>query len=150
MTSRKHSLITLTLLLAACASPARRETVETTLLDDSSIEIDYSLGHSQRRLLAEARAGVITGQNYLDRQILREGRIEPAKYSEFFRKASEFATRKPSERAPAQESPACQNPFILKIKLGASTTSLSGCRSADDGGLSRLVKDGEFLLFTRK
>jgi hypothetical protein len=52
-------------------------------------------------------------------------------------------------REPAA-SDACRTPYTITVRVGTETQTLQGCRGEDDGGLSRLVRDGEFLLYSTK
>lgn len=118
---------------------------------DSAIEIVYRLGHTHRRLWLESKADQAQGRNFLDRNLLQESRIEPARYKEFLSKASELIARM-SERArhPAQADPECRNPVTLTVRIGVETRKWETCRTRDEGALSRLIRDGEFLLVARK
>lgn len=122
-------------------------------IKDSTIDISYVLGHSRRRLIAWARDDSFGGQTLMDHQILRESEIDPRLYTEFFGKAEQFVStplRRPAVRLPADEHDGCRTPFIVKVRVGAETQTLQGCRGDDDGALSHLVRDGEFLLYSKK
>jgi hypothetical protein len=118
----------------------------------SSVEIEYSLGHYQHRFTAEANPGKAQVTTYLDRDVVEHAFVDPAKYDSFVAKAIAFS-QKP-KRAPTEEAE-CRSPFKVVIKTGEKNTEKTytsqGCRSSDnDGALSRLVRDGEFLLFSKK
>jgi hypothetical protein len=122
-------------------------------LKDSTVDISYVLGHSRRRLVAWARNDSFGGQTLMDHQILRETEIDRRLYSEFFSKAEQFVSaprRKPAEQNPSDEKDSCRTPFTVKVRIGAETQTLQGCRGEDDGALSHLVRDGEFLLYSKK
>jgi hypothetical protein len=118
---------------------------------DSSIEISYLLGRSHRRIVARAKQENYSGQAYLDRQLLHEGSIDRAHYSEFFGKVEKFIAaphRKPAEAAQLDDS--CRTPFTVNLRVGKDTRTLQGCRGEDEGALSHLVREGEFLLYSKK
>jgi hypothetical protein len=121
-------------------------------LADSSIDISYVLGHSHRRFVAWAKKESFGGQTLVDHQVLRESGIERAHYSEFFGKAEQFvsAPRRHLADQPAASEEACRTPFTVTVRVGTDTKTLQGCRGADEGALSHLVRDGEFLLYSNK
>jgi hypothetical protein len=138
---------------SALADPAR--------LSDSSVDINYVLGHAHRRFMAQGKDSSFKGQTFLDRKLLKENDIDQGHYSTFLGKATQFIAtphRLPAEQnkdaiasssaAPTEDS--CRCPFTVTVRIGADTQSVHGCRAADDGALSHLVRDGEFLLFSRK
>jgi hypothetical protein len=149
----------LVLFATACASkPAKRSDASTPAmaagtppLSDSSIDISYVLGHSHRRFLAKAKDSNCVAQSYFDQQILKENEIDGKHYEEFFSKVSKFMTapqRVPAAQAASSEE--CRSPFTVTVRLGKKTQAFQGCRGSDEGALAHLVKDGEFLLFSKK
>ena len=113
----------------------------------SSVDITYMLGHNQRRFYAESKAGGVLAQTFLDRQIVEAGQIDREHYLGFLKKASSFidaAGKTSLERIP------CRSPFTVTVRVGEATQATKGCRSADESGISHLVRDGEFLLFSKK
>lgn len=124
-------------------------------LADSSIDIAYVLGHSHRRFVAWAKSATFGGQTLVDHQVLRESGIERGHYSEFFGKAELFVSaprRHPADQGASTAAPedVCRTPFTVTVRVGADTKILQGCRGADEGALSHLVRDGEFLLYSNK
>jgi hypothetical protein len=118
----------------------------------SSVEIEYSLGHYQHRFTANGVPGKAQVTTYLERDVVEHASVDPLKYESFVAKAIAFS-QKP-KRAPTEEAE-CRSPFNVVIKTGEKSTEKTytsqGCRSSDDeGALSRLVRDGEFLLFSKK
>jgi hypothetical protein len=120
---------------------------------DSSIDITYVLGHSHRRFVAWSKNDACGGQTLVDHQILRESGIDRGHYTEYFNKVEQFVStphRKPAEQgAPLPADDACRTPFTVTLRLGSETKIVQGCRGADDGALSHLVRDGEFLLYAQ-
>src|SRR4051794_19436676 len=109
-------LIILTLALSACShGPKAPDSQEHPELADSGIEICYGLGHTHRKIVLVSKGSEITGQTYLDRQILREGQIDASRYNGFFQKASEILNK--TQRNPASDLSACRNPFTLTIRV---------------------------------
>jgi hypothetical protein len=120
--------------------------------DVSSVEIEYALGHYQHRFTADGHAGNAQVTTYLERNIVEQALVDPAKYASFVAKDIAFSEK--PKRAPTEEAE-CRSPFKVVIKTGEKNTEKTytsqGCRSSDnDGALSRLVRDGEFLLFSKK
>lgn len=129
--------------------------IDREALKDSTVDISYVLGHSRRRLVAWARNDTFAGQTLMDHQILRESKIDRRHYSEFFGKAEQFVStprRKPATQTPPdeKEGAACRTPFTVTVRVGNETQTLQGCRGEDNGALSHLVRDGEFLLYSKK
>ena len=134
--------------------------VARTTLFDSSVDISYVLGHSHRRFVAWAKNESYGGQTLLDHQIFRESGIDRHHYSEYFGKVEQYVNtprRKPADQGvagqqstPVQGDDTCRTPFTVTLRVGADTKVLQGCRGADDGTLSHLVRDGEFLLYSNK
>ena len=129
--------------------------------DDSSVEITYVLGHIQHRFMAEAKDGKVTAKTIMDRKVLGEGSVDASRYLKFFDKVSTFsATLHQESTGPHDPSlsinydtssqDSCRAPFTVTIRVGKNAKTMAGCRSTDDGHLSRLVLDGEFLLYSKK
>lgn len=127
-------------------SPEAPRPVPKEALRDSTVDISYVLGHSRRRLVTWARNDGFGGQMLMDHQILREKEIDQSHYSEFFGKAEGFV-RTPRRKLAEDK---CRTPFTVTIRIGSETQSLQGCRGSDDGALSHLVRDGEFLIYSNK
>jgi hypothetical protein len=126
-------------------------------LKDSAVDISYVLGHSRRRLVAWARNESFGGQALLDHQILRESEVDRSRYSAFFGKAEALVSapkRKPAQQGAAgsgaDDNDSCRTPFTVTVRVGSKSQTLQGCRGEDDGALSHLVREGEFLLYSSK
>jgi hypothetical protein len=141
-------LVALTALSACSTSPAQRISGETLPLSSSSVEIVYVLGHNQRKLLLSGQPQGAKAKAFLDQTLLNEAMVDLQRYGDFLRKALLFVSR--NDRAPAMQAP-CRAPFTVTVRIAAETHGSSGCRFSDEGmALSRLVKDGEFLLYSKK
>jgi hypothetical protein len=148
----KYTFAIAVLALSACGTGKVAPTPDTASVTVSSVEIEYSLGHYQHRFTADGHPGKAQVTTYLERDVVQHASVDPAKYDSFLSKAIAF-TEKP-KRAPTEEAE-CRSPFQVVIKTGEKSTEKTytsqGCRSSDDeGALSRLVRDGEFLLFSKK
>ena len=142
-------LLNLLCLTLACShSHPMPEIRASSELTDSEVEISYGLGHTHRKVLFVAKEALVKGQNFVDRQILREGSIDPSHYHDFFQKASEFLEK--THRNPASDLSACRNPYTLTVRVGTQSKVLKGCRLTDEGALGRLIRNGEFLLYSAK
>lgn len=147
--------LSLSLLLGAgCASGTKHaeeslSPQEALVRIDSSVDISYGLGRNQYRLLLQAKAEKMSGEYSLDKQIVKACRLDPTKYAEFVKRAKAF-TEAP-KRVPAQtQSAPCHSPFTVTVRVGEAQQVASGCRALDEGALSHLVKEGEFLLYSKK
>jgi hypothetical protein len=139
--------------LAACGTGKLAPVSDNPASGDvSSVEIEYSLGHYQHRFTADGGLGKAQVTTYLERDVVEHASVDPAKFDSFVIKAIAFS-QKP-KRAPTEQAE-CRSPYKVEIKTGPKsaekTYTSQGCRSSDDeGALSRLVRDGEFLLFSKK
>lgn len=140
---------------ASATASANAFTDAPAPLADSQVDISYVLGHSHRRFLARAKDASCVAQAFLDRQVLRENEVSSKQYEAYFGKVSQFVAANANraragaqQRMPAEED--CRSPFKVTVHRGSASESFQGCRGADDGALAHLVRDGEFLLFTRK
>jgi hypothetical protein len=113
----------------------------------SSVDIVYTLGRNQHRLVLMSEAEKATGKTFLDKQIVEEASLDRARYTSFLRKAQVFVTE--PKRNTAQQQP-CRAPYLVTLRINKEIFTKSGCRSNDEGSLSRLVKDGEFLIYSQK
>jgi hypothetical protein len=115
---------------------------------DSGVDIVYSLGHGQHRFVAESAQGAFHARQFYDRATLKEAEIDRAHYLDFLAKASAFVQA--PRREVSAEHPSCRMPFTVTVHIAGDTKTTTGCRTGDDGGIGKLVKDGEFLLYSRK
>lgn len=115
-------------------------------VENSSIDIQYTLGRDHHRFVAIAQQNGVTGNTYLEKQVLESGQIKQEKYSDFLKKALSFVQT--VQKNAATPMP-CRSSFTIKVRLGSDTQTARGCRSSDDGSLSKLVRDGEFLLYSK-
>lgn len=114
---------------------------------DSSVEIQYSLGRDRYRFSALAHGDLVTASTYLGKQVLEHGTIKRDRYPHFLKKASAFIESYQQGTSPSQTP--CRSPFIVMVRIGNETQIARGCRSSDNGTFSKLVKDGEFLLYSK-
>lgn len=114
-------------------------------LQESTIDIQYSLGKDRYRFIAVADGRQVTGNTFLNKQVLEKRQIDEKRYPDFLKKVSQFIHD--VQRTPAQAA-SCKNPFTISVKIGTLIHKVKGCRSTDGGALSRLVRDGEYLLFS--
>jgi hypothetical protein len=157
----KVKYLVLTLIfpgLLACSSAKKRapsdeqdssasKTPSQNQAKDSSVDIDYILGRDHYRFFVEAHGGEVKANTYLGRQILEQGMIDANRYPDFLVKASLFIDH--HQKYPSQDFN-CRAPFKVTVRIGQESQSVRGCRSTEDGGaLSKLVRDGEFLLYSK-
>ncbi len=156
MRHNKWILIALLALTPTACETARHRPNNVTVDEqaastDSGIDISYVLGHNHRRFVTTATNQTIIAQTLLDRQILKESPIDKDRYVQFLKKAWAFVNQ-PS-RLPAAHKNSdlpCRAPYIVTIRIQKDVHTASGCRSTDPGNLSKLIKDGEFLLYSKK
>jgi len=114
---------------------------------DSSIDIQYVLGHDHYRFFAAAEGNTIVGNTALNKQILEKGTMSQNRYPDYFKKVSHFIHE--MKKLTSDDLESCRTPFTIIVKVGQNTQTAHGCRSTDGGALSRLVRDGEFLLYSK-
>ncbi len=121
-------------------------------LSDSSVDIIYTLGHNQHRFTAESHSGKFVARTFLDKKLLDENAVDSLNYYDFVHKASNFMgdRRRVASVNNAESLASCRAPYTVVIRLSGDAKTYQGCRSIDDGNLSRLVRDGEFLLYSKK
>lgn len=165
MSIPKISFLLLPLLFGACASrqvapspapgatqlPTQTTSAEKPGPSQSRVEISYVLGHVRRKFIVNAGKDQVWAVTYLEDQILEQGRLDPQQYGKFLSDAHEIASQLQSTpRAPATEGGACRSPFKLTVESDGKVQSAQGCREPGHTGISRLVRKGEFLLFSTR
>lgn len=160
MSSRLIQLICIVFLYSGCATNPQRTlssdsnpTRSTQFTSDSTLDISYILGHNSHRFIAEAKANLIKGQSFMDRQLLKAGMLDHGKYSELLQRVSAFVQQisdTPSQaRLPASEG--CRSPFTVTLRVGAKTQTARGCRSSDQAtDFGKITRDAEYLLYSAK
>ena len=154
-------LLTAGLFAFGCATPqshppgegATHEEVANANL--RSVEIVYVLGHDLHRFFATSDATLhensATAKYTEGHQVLAETKLDPKHYADFHEKALAFVTALRRNVASLPGKPdKCRNTFTVTVKDGAKLWTESGCRSTDDGAFSRLVRDEQFLLYSKK
>ena len=134
---------------AGCSSePYRRQ--ELPLQTESSVEITYQLGHHQHRLVVASNGQNVSAQTFSDRSVLEHALVDSAHYEEFYKKTLGFIQTNRNTQRTVASSVTCRSPYIIVVKNGPDSWADNGCRSSDDTGFGRLVRDGEFLLYSKK
>ena len=115
---------------------------------NSSFEITYYLGeHGQHRLAGFSTHSSPQLAAYLERSVIEERTVRSDQYDDYFSKIVDFAQR--TQRAPSQNYE-CRAPFAIVAKIDGKTYSSKGCRtSKDDSSFSKLLREGEFLLYSK-
>ncbi len=140
-------LIALTLIESGCASskPKLDTSKQTPEEGDSNIEITYVLGHNRYKFCAAATESMAAGQTFIEREKLQDSKIDLAKYTAFLKRVSEFSAL--PQRTPAAF---CRSPFTIAVRIGKRKEVLSGCRTGNEAELSKIIQEGEFLLYSKK
>jgi hypothetical protein len=152
------SILTAFLILSvsACSSAQKpSETAEGPSLiskkkleqaHESSVDIRYSLDRENFRFTASDTQAQVIAQSYLDKRLLKEGKISRDRYLGFLKKAIDLIQ---DCQTFNKEGQFCRNPFKVLIQVDQEQFTGSGCRSTDGGALSRLINEGEFLLYSK-
>jgi hypothetical protein len=112
----------------------------------SSLDIDYYLERDRYRLSFQNKAGHISVEKYHDGKVIEKGEIDGNKYSSLVEKTAKLMKTFKNE---SNLKLPCLNPFVISIVLENKAEHVKGCRSRDDGNLSKLIREGEFLLYSK-
>jgi hypothetical protein len=112
----------------------------------SSIDIEYVFDRDKYRLTFKPIGDQIFGKSTHDGKLIQEAKIQPNRYQEFLKKTAETISGLKTKGVPP--SP-CYGPFSLTLKIESKIEQVNGCRSQDPGSLSRLIREGEFLLYSK-
>ncbi|OFZ53525.1 MAG: hypothetical protein A2428_12750 [Bdellovibrionales bacterium RIFOXYC1_FULL_54_43] len=138
------------LISAGCGAVPKQAGTEPVVVagHETSVDIAYVLGHNRHRFWAQSDASRVEARTYLDRQIVEEAGIDRARYLDFLEKAKTFVQS--PRRSPASNTVVCRTPFTVTVRVGKDAYVATGCRGVDKGALGRLVREGEFLLYSKK
>ena len=116
----------------------------------TSVEIEYVLGRSHYRLLFHSLKDSVEAKTIVDKQTIDQSEIDYQPYSEYLQKALVFVrqTQTPTTGETSEPS-SCRTPFKVTIRMSEEIYSTRGCRTRDNGDLSKLVKQGEFLIYSK-
>ena len=116
---------------------------------ETSFDIAYDLGgHGEHRLTGSSpAAGAPHVATFLEREVVDEAFINAGSYARYLEKIVLF-TQKP-QRVPSQEVD-CRAPYWITLKIDGKTFTSKGCRVGDGGEFAKLVREGEFLLYSKK
>ncbi len=112
----------------------------------SQVDIEYSLGRDQYRLTFETHGDTVLAKSYRDKKIVENGPINSQKFPDFLKKVSETMGTLKGEKT---QGLSCQSPFTVTLKLAGQVQIVKGCRSNDQGHFSKLIRDGEFLMYSK-
>jgi hypothetical protein len=113
---------------------------------DSSVDIQYLLGRGLHRFMIQSAGNSVTANTSIDKQTVIQALIDARKYPDFLEKATIFVSQ--YQKNPSEPT-LCRSPFVVIVRLGKEIQTARGCRSQDGGALSKLVRDGEFLLYSK-
>ena len=143
------------ILVGGCSSGPLK--VDQNSYVNADIEINYIMGHYKHRFLVQASAREVVAQAFLDHDLVEKEVVDREEYGRFYEKTLAFL--KGHEEGPAKAAvtaepvAACRNPFTVSVRLadnGAKARSVSGCRTPAESTVSHLIKEGEFLLYSKK
>lgn len=134
----------------------RQKSVSEKLLENPSItkiDIYYTLDKQDFRLTLSSDANSAVGKSFLEKKLLKSKSLNKSRYFTFLKKAADLTETytgniNSSEPYPVKSPIPCRTPFTIKIQLESSQYIGRGCRSTDGGSFSRLVNEGEFLLYS--
>lgn len=133
--------------------------------NESSLDIQYILGHSHRHIHMQSVSGQARAQVLVDRTLMKENPIEASRYRDFMRKVAEFIDHKRTPAMAAVTAPGsstgvtppvnpgsleCRSPYTITLRSGKESYVVNGCRMSEDGSFSHIVKDSEFLVYSQR
>ena len=118
----------------------------------SYFDIAYSLGgHGEHRLTGTSSSPMSGGEPHVatfdEREVVDEDKVNAEGYGKFVAHLLGFAQK--TQRAPSQEVD-CRSPYSISVKIDGKTYTSKGCRDDDGGDFAKLVREGEFLLYSKK
>lgn len=141
MTKTTLFILPMMLFLASCAS---RPLITEHNVNESSVEISYTLGHSHYKYLAIASDKTAEVSSLRDNKTLEKKSIPLSRYHDFATKVEAALQTLKTDKAIED----CRTPYTIRVSVGNEVQTSSGCRSADsEGKVSSLIKEGEFLFY---
>ncbi|MNJ94882.1 hypothetical protein D3C87_125850 [compost metagenome] len=136
-------------VLALCfiAGCANKPMINSENLDSSQVEISYVLGHTHYKYMAVAGKHNAEVSSLRDDRVLEKKSIPLARYQDFAGKVEKMLQ---SSATPAPDE-SCRTPYKIQVTAGKKVRTGSGCRTSDvEGKVGRLIKEGEFLLYSEE
>lgn len=157
MTNVKCFLVSVCLILSVgCATPASRSKNEDSFrfvlgsehLEGGKISCRYFLGHDSHALEVEWGTGGGMVKTFLDKEMVAQAVVQKANYLELIGKIKDYFR---SQEGKEQHSlDMCKRPFEVAVSQGEKRQALQGCREWDEGKFSNLIRDVEFLMYSKK
>jgi len=114
----------------------------------SRIEIEYVLGRSHYQLQFRANGGGVETENKIDKKTIIHSMIEFESYIDYLQKTLVFV-QQTQELKISGDPQTCRSPFKVTVQLSQQHYVAHGCRTQDNGNLSKIVKQGEFLVYSK-
>lgn len=131
---------------SAAANPGIPQNVE--------IELSYVLGHDHYRLHAWSRQGRLEGKSFMNRKILRSSsRLNRKNFETWARQVQAWVSEKSNSPSTESQPPLpCRSPYWLTLKNDSGIQTVEGCRTSgsDAAMISRMSREGDFLLYSSK
>jgi hypothetical protein len=133
-------------------APSKAPDSAASSLHASNFDIAYNLGgHGEHRLTGSSSSPASGGEPHVatfdEREVVDEDKVNAEGYGKFVAHLLSFAQK--TQRAPSQEAE-CRSPYSISIKIDGKTYTSKGCRDDDGGDFAKLVREGEFLLYSKK
>jgi hypothetical protein len=155
MIKSSQLFLILTLIASGCAHAPHSDSISSDAPSSdwktTSIEIQYKLHNTQRKLMILPDTQGVHGRSIVDGSQLKQCQIDATRYQDFLSKVRSFMDH---QRVPASAQNAmtaeCRAPYKIVLKNPKDTAALEGCRLSDEGAFSHLVQEGEFLIYRQK
>lgn len=123
---------------------------------ETSVRIEYVLGHSHRRIVMEPKNSEIQAESFLEAKSLKRATIDAAHYQTFLTQLKSFVDQHQTRLAtggdpsPVRTPTECSAPYTVTVITSNRIIKLDGCRQQDQGAFSHLIQNGEFLIYSQK
>lgn len=114
---------------------------------DSQFQIKYVLGHDSFQFSLKSTPRSIDGEIFSNKKKIVSGQMEREKYNGFLKKLIQFKSAL-SDHPTLKER--CKSPFKITIRIGNLTETGFGCRTENSEPFSKLIREAEFLLLSKK
>lgn len=137
----------------SCSTPPQRtssETLGSTFEEqsiDSQFQIKYVLGHDSFQFSLKSSPQSIHGEIFSNKRKIVSGQMEREKYNSFLKKLIQFRSSLSDHPTLTQR---CTSPFKITIRIGKSTETGFGCRTENSEPFSKLIREAEFFLLSKK
>lgn len=119
----------------------------------SKIEIEYTRERDCFRMQVLHEKEYPWGEISVNHRTIEKGQVDLEGYDAYLKKVSRFISTFNKSDSSTASLNHCRIPFLVRIQYRDQAESARGCRISNDthdANLSKLIRDGEFLLYSKK